>query len=71
MPTAADITFNSIWEYKGKKYQVNSLMPNNLIQDPATDQWEATVRYTTFPQNGLVFYRSSTEWLRKFKPVQG
>jgi len=59
---------NSIWIYKGKFYQVNTLLKRNLSQDPETGEWRPTVRYTTYPQNGLVFYRSDTEWLRKFVP---
>lgn len=63
------ITQNSIWTYKDVTYQVSSLMENNLSQDPETGQWEPTVRYTCFPQTNLVFYRSYTEWLRKFTRV--
>lgn len=61
------ITQNSLWSYKGVTYQVNSLMECNLSQDPETGEWHPTVRYTNFPQTGLVFYRSYTEWLRKFR----
>jgi len=67
-PVFEDLTFNSIWSYKGKKYQVNTLMLRNLSQDPETGEWRPTVRYTLYPQCGLVFYRSDTEFLRKFIP---
>ncbi len=63
------LTFNSIWSYKGKPYQVNTLMLKNLSQDPETGEWQPTVRYTLYPQSDLVFYRSYTEFLRKFKLV--
>lgn len=61
---------NSIWVYKGKQYQVNSVLPRNLIQDPQLNEWRPTVRYTTFPQNGLVFYRADTEFFRKFSLLE-
>lgn len=61
---------NSIWVYKDKQYQVNSVLARNLIQDPQLNQWRPTVRYTTFPQNGLVFYRADTEFFRKFSPLE-
>lgn len=68
-PSQGDITPQSIWVYKDVQYQVNSLMMRNLSQDPELGVWRPTVRYTTFPQNGLVFYRSDTEFLRKFSPL--
>lgn len=61
------ITPGSIWLYKGKMYQVSSLMMNNMSQDPELGAWRPTVRYTCYPQTELVFYRSDTEWLRKFQ----
>jgi len=65
------IQSNSVWSYKGKRYQVNSLMLRNLSQDPELDVWRPTVRYTAYPNiDGLVFYRSDPEFLRKFKFVE-
>lgn len=55
---------DSVWEYKGQLYRVNSVMERNLIQ--YNDEWHHTVRYTCEPQTGLVFYRSTQEWLEKF-----
>ena len=68
-PNYASLTSNSIWEYKGETYQVNSVLERNLSQDSATGHWEPTVRYTNYPHNGLVFYRSYTEFLRKFTKI--
>ena len=69
-PTREDLKFNSIWTYKNAFYQVNTLMERNLTQDPETGEWQPTVRYTTYPQNGLVFYRADTEFIRKFSPLK-
>jgi hypothetical protein len=63
------ITQDSIWSYNGVLYKVSSLMENNLSQDPLTGEWVSTVRYTNNPQTRFVFYRSFTEWLRKFRPT--
>lgn len=58
-----------MWFYKDRLYRVNSLMENNLSQDPETGEWRPSVRYVADPQTQLVFYRSDTEWLRKFLPA--
>lgn len=60
---------DSVWEYKGKHYRVNSVMQKNLIQ--YDDDWRPTVRYTLEPPDGLVFYRSDLEFMEKFNHVQG
>jgi len=57
---------NSIWTYKDKTYQVNGVLPNNRIQ--FEDEWYPTVRYTCYPADGLVFYRSTKEFHEKFIP---
>lgn len=65
------IEANSIWSYKGRQYQVNSLLLRNLIQDPELGCWRPTVRYTCYPnKDGLVFYRADTEFSRKFEFVE-
>ena len=55
---------DSIWTYKGKVYRVNSVLEKNLSQ--YNDEWFPTVRYTTEPNNGLVFYRAVPEFLEMF-----
>lgn len=55
-----------IYDYKGKLYQVNSVMEKNLIQ--FEDEWQPTVRYTCWPQTDLVFYRALTDFNSKFMP---
>lgn len=66
MAEQAEITGGSLWVYKGKLYQVSSLMMKNMSQDPELGVWRPSVRYTCYPQTDLVFYRADTEWLRKF-----
>lgn len=66
MAEQGDITSGSLWTYKEKVYQVSSLMMKNMSQDPELGAWRPTVRYTCYPQTDLVFYRSDTEFLRKF-----
>jgi len=55
---------SDIYYYKGKPYQVNSVMEKNLIQ--FEDEWQPTVRYTQYPQTDLVFYRALTDFNSKF-----
>lgn len=57
-----------IYVYKGKQYQVNSVLEKNLTQ--FEDEWQPTVRYTCYPQTDLVFYRALTDFNSKFEPVQ-
>jgi hypothetical protein len=61
------IAADSLWEYKGKLYKVNAVLPNNLIQYEDC-RWPA-VRYTREPQTGFVFYRSTVEFYEKFRLV--
>lgn len=62
-----NIPAESVWTYKDQRYRVNSVLLKNLSQDPDTGEWQPTVRYTLEPANGLVFYRSYSEWLGKFE----
>lgn len=64
---AKNIPDNSVWKYKGAKYRVNCVMERNLSQ--YNNNWYPTVRYTTEPANGLVFYRATVDWLEKFDRV--
>jgi hypothetical protein len=69
----------SIWEYKGKKYRVQTVTPNFLTQDPETGDWAPTVHYEVANETRdtqvigslrLKFGRPCTEFYRKFKFVQ-
>lgn len=62
-----NIKADSLWIYKGEIYRVMfNIDINCLIQ--YQDEWYPTVKYRNQEFNGNTYYRSSKEFLEKFKP---
>lgn len=58
---------DSLWEYKGVVYRIMfNVDPHTLIQ--FEDEWYPCVKYRNLEYNGNTYYRSSKEFLEKFKP---
>lgn len=58
---------DSLWEYKGAVYRIMfNVDEHTLIQ--YEDEWYPTVKYRNLEYNGNTYYRSSKEFLEKFRP---
>ena len=56
------------YRYKGKRYIV--LEEDLKFKNPATREWEDTVKYKQ-TATGLVFYRNQEEFYKRFKLEEG